>query len=261
MTLNHLPYSKLTAPVILSIQFVNMAETRKPLPKSRTYVRGFSQPQIPDELHKLLKKAELKSIHDLDQGYLGSGSQITQKQFLALSVVCPSLAPHSKLLESLDVYGLTKVWNNAVQMVTQSREYQAHLKLVPATPPLHFDHGDPDYPGLFLPVLMSQEQTILSSDYSQNPTNTTKLGSPEEHKPQRASYFKSIEGRIQKLKSRCFGQVTEDSTSSDEDELYAEDSLEVREEATTNATLMTLLKCVALLVCDSPVQYEDDFRN
>ncbi|KAF3388252.1 hypothetical protein DPV78_012275 [Talaromyces pinophilus] len=93
-----------------------MAETRKPLPKSRTYVRGFSQPQIPDELHKLLKKAELKSIHDLDQGYLGSGSQITQKQFLALSVVCPSLAPHSKLLESLDVYGLTKVWNDVVQM-------------------------------------------------------------------------------------------------------------------------------------------------
>lgn len=234
---------------------INMAETRKLLPKSKTDVRGFSLPQTPEELRKLLKKAGLKSIHDLDQGYLGSGSQITQKQFLALRVVCPSLAPHSKLLESLDVYGLSKVWNDAVRMVTQSREYQAYLKLVPATQPLHFDHGASDYPGLFLPVLMFQKQTIRSSDSSKNPTNVPKRGSPEEHKPKRANYLESIRGAIQKLKSRCFGQVTEDSTSSDDDEPCAEDSLEVREEATTHAALMTLLLCISLLVRDSPVQW------
>ncbi|KUL84231.1 hypothetical protein ZTR_06928 [Talaromyces verruculosus] len=151
------------------------ARNRKLLPKCKTDVRRFSLPQTPDELHKLLKKAGLKSIHDLDQSYLGSGSQMTQKQFLALRVVCPSLAPHSKLLKSLDVYGLTKVWNDAVQMVTQSHEYQAY----PATPPLRFDHGDPDYPGLFSPVLMAQEQNIRSSDYSQTPKNVPKRGPPE----------------------------------------------------------------------------------
>lgn len=143
-------------------------------------------------------------------------------------------------------------------MVTQSHEYQAYLKLLPATPPLHFDHGDPDYPGLFLPVLMSQEQTIRSSEYSQKPTNVPGRGPPEKRKPQRANYFESIRRAIKILKSRCFGQVTEDSTSSDEDKLCAEDSLEVREEATTHAALMTLLQCIALLVRDSPVQWFPD---
>lgn len=180
LTLHHpsLPNLTRSTPVILPIQMINMAETRKLLPKSKTDVRGFSLPQTPEELRKLLKKAGLKSIHDLDQGYLGSGSQITQKQFLALRVVCPSLAPHSKLLESLDVYGLSKVWNDAVRMVTQSREYQAYLKLVPATQPLHFDHGAPDYPGLFLLVLRFQKQT-----YAHRTPPRTQRMSPSEDLP------------------------------------------------------------------------------
>jgi len=107
------------SPVIIPIQIVNMAETRKLLLKPKTDVRGFGLPQTPDELRKLLKKARVRSIHNLGQGYLGSGSQITKKQFLALRVVYPSLVPHSKLLESLDVYGLGKFWNDAVQIATQ----------------------------------------------------------------------------------------------------------------------------------------------
>lgn len=51
-----------------------MAETQKLLPKSKTDVRGFRLPHTPDELHKLLKKARAKFIHNLDQGDLGSGS-------------------------------------------------------------------------------------------------------------------------------------------------------------------------------------------
>lgn len=75
---------------------------------------------------------------------------------------------------------------------------------------------------------MAQEQTIRLSDYSQTPTNVPKRGPPEECKPKPANYLESIQGAIQKLKSRCLDQVTEDSTLSDEDELCAEDSLEVR---------------------------------
>jgi hypothetical protein len=75
-------------------------------------------------------------------------------------VVCPSIAPHSKFLESLDVYELDSVLNDTVRVVSQSREYQVYLKLVPATTPRDVYEGEPDYPGSLMPVLNNQEDVL-----------------------------------------------------------------------------------------------------
>lgn len=134
--------------------------------KEVTNVPNFVIPDNLGTLSDLQAKAKISPIHELEQGYLGSGSNVTQTQYLALRIIRASKNQKpGTITRFLKRYGLDDVWKNATNRVAQSTEYRAYINLIRmciSIIDLPKDH--PSYPGSFKPFKRVQEQIAPSHD-------------------------------------------------------------------------------------------------
>ncbi|KAE8551462.1 hypothetical protein EYB25_005352 [Talaromyces marneffei] len=101
--------------------------------KSEIDIEGFHIPRSVGELEALITKSKVASIHDLDEGYLGSGS--------------------------LGEYGLSQVWAQAIKIVKNDSQLKAYLGLISSGVPVtKVAFGQNVYPGFFAAVKYAQDQ-------------------------------------------------------------------------------------------------------
>jgi hypothetical protein len=76
----------------------------------------------------LVEKAGLVDKRICDLKRLGSGSEITERQFLMLRVLMLRIQPFINLEACRSSYGLDQVWNEATEIVGQSQSLpELHL--------------------------------------------------------------------------------------------------------------------------------------
>lgn len=128
-------------------------------PKSVTNIKGFKIPRTVKELNQLIVKSGISSIHDLDEGYLGSGSKVTQKQFVGLRVSCPRPISYRGIIDFQDEYGLKEVLVQAEELVENNSELRAYLSLISNQLSVSkVSFGQNLYPGFFAAVKYVQDQ-------------------------------------------------------------------------------------------------------
>jgi hypothetical protein len=100
----------------------NLGKKPKLLPKGITNIPDFAVPACEEELDELIRRAKVKPINELDQGYLGSGSDVTQTQFASVRIVFPPTKYITCFRQAAlrARYGLDTVWEVAVQLVQNS---------------------------------------------------------------------------------------------------------------------------------------------
>lgn len=246
--------------------------------KEVTDVPNFIIPESLDTLSNLWAKAKISPIHELEQGYLGSGSKVTQTQYLALRIIrSSSIRKPEYIKRSSKRFGLDKIWNDATDRVARSTEYKAYLQLIRmgiSVIDLASDH--PSYPGSFKPVKRVQEQIAAVQDVDIPPEHRYRQWNQQLYKVAKSDTRKE-KGKMAKLrpsfalklssrkpsqrdsarnaKELISAQVLEQSegppipeSAVEVDEPYVDKYYEALYETTPNSALILLLQGVSELV-------------
>ncbi|KAF5010528.1 hypothetical protein F66182_15450 [Fusarium sp. NRRL 66182] len=169
--------------------------------KEVTDVPNFVIPKSVDNFSNLWVKARISSIHELEQGYFGSGSNVTQTQYLAFRIIhAPSPLEPESLDQYLGIYGLDDVWADATHRVAQSTEYKAYVDLIRrgiSVIDLPSDHQS--YPGSFKPVKRVQEQIAPVHDVNITPEHRPRQWNQQLYKVAKSNTRKEKE-KVAKLR-------------------------------------------------------------
>ncbi|KUL83157.1 hypothetical protein ZTR_10093 [Talaromyces verruculosus] len=244
--------------------------------KKVTNVDGFLIPQSGGALRRIWQEAKIPSIHELEQGFLGSGSMVTETQFLSLRVVYRLAKEPKDLRKCLSRYGHDEVWIAAEDLVADSAELQTYLNLIDkAISVANIEKGDELHPGEFKLVKTFQEQLVhLEQDDQKGDDIRYEGPPPPEYKDTDSGKGKG-KGRWEEFKgtlSRKAGRkaretirqlAEEDSGPYNEgepDEEYTEEEAEgeARLEKAPNMALILLLEPLSELVKNSGVEWSID---
>lgn len=239
-------------------------------------------------LNNLWAKAKISPIHELEQGYFGSGSNVTQTQYLAFRIIYASRPIEPEVFDQLlENYGLEDVWTDAINRVAQSTEYRAYVHLIRmgiSIIDLPKDH--PLYPGSFKPVKRVQEQIRASHDVD-NRRELTHRQSNQQLRRVAKSDTRKEKGKLDKLKpslhfkafsrrssqrdsarnakERISAQALEQSegppipkSAVEADGPYVDKYYEALYETTPNAALILLLQGVSELVEGTGLEWTFD---
>lgn len=255
-----------------------MSRQKKLFPASMTNVPDFTLPRDLETLNKFTSTPrtitdengnsvrQSMSIQELPQGYLASGSKVTQMQYLAMRIIQTKITNPDDFANKLADFGLSSVWANATNIVQTSSACQRYLSLIRNSRLVEdIPISDPSYPGPFLTVKMDQEQiTSLSSRQTQStqPSQTT-----QSHRIMRSSKYTKPEGRVGKYsprerKAKTAGldkRRAPDEQFWDVDEEH--DRPESPDEATPNAAIISLLKVLSHLVWKSRMEWTHDHAH
>ncbi|RMJ21411.1 hypothetical protein PHISP_07714, partial [Aspergillus sp. HF37] len=267
-----------------------MKRKKPTIPKSELTIPRFVIPRSNELLDDLLSRENLEAstIHRLPDGYLLSGSSVTQKQFALFLAFFPRKVPKFALKRSMVRYGLDGHHEAAKNIVRTSGEFQRYLtvlrNLADVRPLTAQSQG---WPGAFKPVRDVQEQVVVAKGAStliasmdlapapdtsdSHPSSSLGAQSPENEQTQRPKGLRqkarqAYSHAAEKLKiKRSFNPKNDDdrgleSDSSESERSNGTDSEFVPEdgplrhlpdandEATVNGALVLLLKELFSLV-------------
>lgn len=285
-------FAMLSLELIWAIKMATDLDQRPKLfSKEVTDVPNFVIPDNLGTLSDLWTKAKISPIHELEQGYLGSGSNVTQTQYLALRIIHASKNQKpGTITRFLKRYGLDDVWKDATNRVAQSTEYRAYISLIRmgiSIIDLPKDH--PSYPGSFKPVKRVQEQIAAGHDVDDQPERETRSANHQLYKVTKSekskdkggldrlkrtlkdSHFNGLLRKPSKrdsallAKQRISAQALEQSegppipkSAIKADEPYVDRYYEALYETTPNAALILLLQGVSELVEGSGLEWTFD---
>lgn len=127
----------------------------------RTKVPGFVVPQTAATLNRLSRVASITSINDLPQNCLGPGSDVTQKQFLALRIIYPGDEDFLPIRNPRywDAWGLEDFREEATKIVNNDAEFKTYLRLISNRTSIKtVAKQSTDWPGSLKPLKFFQEQ-------------------------------------------------------------------------------------------------------
>lgn len=224
---------------------------------STTDIQGFKVPQNKKDMERLWNQAQITSIHDMEQGFLGFGSKVTQRQFIALRIIFPKVREAKDLSEKRAhkaTYGLLSTWDHAITLVQACPEFQAYFQLIPNNVRVTtVRKSETNRPETLKPTRLIQEQISKAStevreqepslndrelrSRTRQPTKVAKLVEAQHTE----RFVKSMQISGQKLRAIIY-QASSTSDSSDEstkshdsDESYFDSTEfpEARNEGTT----------------------------
>ncbi|OJI86046.1 hypothetical protein ASPTUDRAFT_116205 [Aspergillus tubingensis CBS 134.48] len=145
-----------------------MAERRKApkvpkVAKGQLRVTGFKLPKSLKQLKSLLAKDGLgsKTIHEIEPGHLGSGSDINQRQYAMFRAFSTPIFRPSQLLKDMQDFGLDQTWDLARNIVNQSSEFRRYLALLQGVQTVSgLSPSSEAWPGAFKPTRDIQEQVV-----------------------------------------------------------------------------------------------------
>ncbi|GJP90955.1 uncharacterized protein AlacWU_03854 [Aspergillus niger] len=131
--------------------------------KGELRVSGFKIPKHLEQLKSLLAKDGLgsKTIHEIEPGQLGSGSDINQRQYVMFRAFSPPILRHSKFLKHAHEFGLDQTLDRAKDIVNQSAEFRRYLALLQGVQTVSgLSPSSVAWPGAFKPTRDTQEQVV-----------------------------------------------------------------------------------------------------
>lgn len=121
-------------------------------------VEGFFIPRDQTQINELITKANLanKTLHDLPNDFLKSGSEVTEKQFAMFRAACPETIDTALL--PLHRYVSESSWETAVSLTGTSFEFRKYVRAIgKGTQMKSLTEMDADWPGSFKTVRELQE--------------------------------------------------------------------------------------------------------
>ncbi|KAL4782562.1 hypothetical protein BJX76DRAFT_358826 [Aspergillus varians] len=207
----------------------------------------------------------------MSPGYLGSGSNIAQKQYVLLRTIQPKTYSREDFLALRPSIGLDMEWGLATALVEQATDFQKYMKVVrECTWVGTLLRGDPDWPDGFRAIRERQEQVIMVGGCS-----TMQDSIYIDRPPKRQSIYRRVHDSV-RWKSRKIPQGEDGSTGSPKSEQSRESSepasvyrdegedehlRDTDDEATVQAVLLLLLQEVTSLVPGRTVQWTFDHLN
>lgn len=108
------------------------SKPRKLSSQLHTKVPGFVVPQTVQTLNQLTSVSGITSINELAQNCLGSGSDVTETQFLALRIIYPEDKDyvHIRKTRYWNAWGFNDMLKEAKRLVESDTEFNTYLRLV-----------------------------------------------------------------------------------------------------------------------------------
>lgn len=141
-----------------------------------TKVSGFVVPQTVQTLNRLSDVAGITSINHLPQDCLGSGSDVTEKQLLAMRIIFAPEMRFKFINQSSfwNSWNLNMLWNEATDLVDKDPEFKAYLRLLSTGTSIGtVRKSSPDWPGSLKPVKLFHEQILGGENRSPDQSETT----------------------------------------------------------------------------------------
>lgn len=231
------------------------SKPRKLSSQLHTKVAGFKVPPDVKILDSLSEFAGITNINDLPQDCLGSGSDVTQRQFLALRIIFEQMKfneiEHSSYWSEWD---LTRLLIEAARRVGNCPEFQAYLELISTrTSVSTIGKGSPKWPGSLKPVKAFHEQILRKKNQEGTLSESTSMDLRSRSRPP-----KVVEVDIDD--SDEISEAEGRPASHDSDKTYVDPSenLVAVKEPTPNAALIVLLQATCDLVSDVPWEWTLD---
>lgn len=260
-----------------------------------TKVPGFKIPSSVVVLNGLSKAAGITTINNLPQNCLGSGSDVTQKQFVALRIVSGQVK--FKEIKTSSYWGdwdLDRLSIEAARLVDECPEFQAYFRLISTRTPVRtVEKRSSDWPGSLKPVKVFNEQILRKKNqeapHSETPLRELRSGSrpTEAIHAAHSGRQSTIRNLMQRKPAKNLPEIqpsetnfdleaidetseAEDRpTSHDSDKTYVDPSeyLITVKEITPNSALVLLLQATCDLVLGvpmewtlDPIQFRPEFR-
>ncbi|PWY91684.1 hypothetical protein BO94DRAFT_616912 [Aspergillus sclerotioniger CBS 115572] len=244
--------------------------------KGSLRIPNFRIPKSSVELRCLLARANLQSttIHDIEPGYLGSGSGVNERQYALFLSFSPMTKSRHRLVKELKDFGLEKHWESAREIVEQSSEFSRYLAILKGVQTVTGMRPSSDaWPGAFKPTRDMQEQVVQVKGVStlRESKRRAKPGSPGP--PTRSTARRTIgrrlgriivdsfkpghdhsESELDAISGPASGDTDAASTSSGDDgdpTFIADNDLpDADDEASVNTALILLLKELSQLIAN-----------
>jgi hypothetical protein len=137
------------------------SKPRKLSSQLHTKVPGFVVPRTVQTVSRLSNVAGVRSINDLPQDCLGSGSDVTEKQFLALRIIFLGNGDFVEFRKSRcwNAWGLDDMLEKAKRLVESDTEFNTYLRLISNRISIKsVPKQSTDWPGSLKPLKFFQEQ-------------------------------------------------------------------------------------------------------
>ncbi|RAO69526.1 uncharacterized protein BHQ10_005538 [Talaromyces amestolkiae] len=243
-----------------------------------TKVPGFEIPSKILTLNRLSKAAGITTINNLPQNCLGSGSDVTQKQFVALRIISvQEKFKEIKFLAYWRDWDLDRLSIEATRLVDECPEFQAYLRLISTCTPVRtVEKRSSDWPGSLKPVKVFHEQILRKKNqettHSEAPLRELRSGSRPTEAIQAANSGRqsAIPDFMQRTPAKKppeiqpsetnFDSDDSDEASDDSDKTYVDPSeyLVAVKETTPNSALILLLQATCDLVLGVPMEWTLD---
>ncbi|GLA61845.1 hypothetical protein ABZX51_002245 [Aspergillus tubingensis] len=259
-----------------------MAERRKApkvpkVSKGQLRVTGFKIPKDLAQLKSMLAKDGLgsKTIHDIEPGHLGSGSDINQRQYAMFRAFSTPISRHSGFLKDMQEFGLEQTWDQARNIVNQSSEFRRYLALLQGVQTVSgLSPSSAAWPGAFKPTRDIQEQVVtvkgvstLERSQKSRPGGTRRATSAkqEDLSTSKKTIGRRLGRKVAEALKRGRSPIESESdsmsqsifddpdvvSSEDDDPTYVEDDdklPDADDETSVNTALILLLKEISHLI-------------
>ncbi|KAJ9247014.1 hypothetical protein DTO207G8_8399 [Paecilomyces variotii] len=234
-------------------------------PSDDAKVEGFFVPSSPNELAEILKKGKMEnvSLYHLHGQVIGSGSKVSETQFVAFRAVWPIIKTADQFVDDTYLYGIDKFWEHAKSIVNNldsfkrfndMLDHQIYLKDLAIT--------DQRYPSIFA-TLKDFHEIIGYDTYQLRRSNRVKRAPPATQSGQssRTGAFKKarnmalastrdiLHTRTSKVRAERPAIEQQASPADSNKQLKAPD------EATVNAAIIAFLRLFSGLVRTSKFEF------
>jgi hypothetical protein len=137
--------------------------------KPKLTVPGFLVPETKSEWYRLAAKASLtgKTIHDMKPEELGSGSNVSQRQFTMFRAIYREPQAAECLTNDRGIFGLDETWTAAKRICESSPELNNYLNVISKRMEVgSLDEHCPEWPGTFALVRKLQEAGEITPNVS-----------------------------------------------------------------------------------------------
>ncbi|KAL1847479.1 hypothetical protein Plec18170_008592 [Paecilomyces lecythidis] len=235
-------------------------------PAKDAKIEEFFIPADPDDLAEILKneKMEKCSLYNIRSQWLGSGSKVSERQFVAFRAVWPPMKPPKTLVTETHLYGIDKFWDHAQSIVNSLGDFQKFLDMIESDIYLKDLAIDDQRHPSSLATLRDLHE-LIGFDTSQRQesarlkraTSSTQPGvPPTAHTIKRVKNMvrSSSRGSLKNLpasEDRAERPPTEQAATPE----ASEKQFEAPDEATVNAAMIVFLRSFSGLVANSKFEY------